>query len=272
MRVKDILHDLDVRPSKERGQNFLIDDAAINSIVSFAAPSEDDRVVEIGPGLGAMTRVLSSFPDLTVIEIEEKFCERLSNIYPDIKVICDDVRFVDLGAIGDNLVVFGNLPYSFSTDIVFLLVKHSRSIKRAVIMLQKEFAERLASDPGGRSYGVLSVHAQLYADIRLGPIIPGNSFHPPTEIKSRLVEMTFLPEARFKLRDEEWFKKIVKASFYRRRKKLSNSLKASGLFSVEEINSALANASIDPGRRAETLSIEEFVTLSDSFYSMKDED
>jgi len=269
MRVKDVLQDLGVRPSKERGQNFLIDDEAINSIVSYAAPAKADKIVEIGPGLGAMTRVLSSFPDLTVIEIEEKFCERLSQTYPDIKVVCDDVRFVDLSALGNDLVIFGNLPYSFSTDIVFLLVKHARSIKKAVIMLQKEFAERLASDPGGRSYGVLSVHAQLYADIKLGPTIPGNAFHPPTQIKSRLVEMTFLPECRFALRDEEWFKKVVKASFFRRRKKLSNSLKASGLFTPEEINQALDASSIDPGRRAETLSIEEFVTLSDSFHQAK---
>lgn len=261
-RAKDVLSALEVRPRKERGQNFIIDPSVLHTIVEFGKPEAGDALVEIGPGLGALTRELSRFGPLTLIEIEEKFCESLQREFPEAKIIQADVRKVDLSELGTSLVIFGNLPYSFSTDIIFHLVSHGSAIKRAVLMLQREFAERLAAPPGTRDYGVLSVNAQMMADISLGPIIPGTAFHPIANVDSRLVELKFLKVPRVAVSDMVWFKKVVKAAFLQRRRKLWNSLKASSIAPADRIQAALARANIDGGRRAETLRMEEFAALA----------
>ena len=263
-RAKDALRELNLRPSKTRGQNFLIDPAVIGAIVDFGNPSSADHMVEIGPGLGALTEPLSRIGKLSVIEIEEKFCAELGGRFPGIEVVNSDVRKVNFSRFGSNLLVFGNLPYAFSTDIVFHLIDNAESISRAVLLLQKEFAERMAAAPGGRDYGVLSISCQLKADIGLGPIITGNCFHPPAGVDSRLVEMKFLSQCRYPIADMVWFKKVVRASFLQRRKKLVNSLMSSGFFSRERVDQGLTTCGIDPGRRAETLEIAEFVRMAEA--------
>ena len=262
-QVKSKLRDLNVRPKKERGQNFLTDASALDAILQFGGPTKEDKIVEIGPGLGALTNALVRFGPLTVIEIEEELCRGLSQKYPDIDIINEDVRKVDFSQIGAGLLVFGNLPYSFSTDIVFHLVDNSKSIKRAVLLLQKEFAERMAASPGGRDYGVLSISAQLWADITLGPVVPGTSFHPTAKVDSQVVQLAFLREPRIKISDIDHFKRTVKAAFFKRRKKVVNSIKTSSFFESDKIDSALSVAGIDPERRAETLSIQEFAKLAE---------
>ena len=261
--IKRKLSDLDVTPSKERGQNFLLDDGIVQDIVEFGGGAKDLDVLEIGPGLGALTAHLHGFRSLTLIELEQRFCDELLKKYPSAKIISADVRTIDLGSLGDDLIVFGNLPYSFSTDIVFHLIEHGSHIRHATLLLQREFAERLAAPPGGRDYGRLSVATQMYADVTLGKIVPGSSFHPTTEVESRLVKLSFLKTPRFAIPDKAWFERVVKASFSQRRKKLLNSLKASGFFAPEQIVAALSGSGIDPNRRAETLSISEFVALSE---------
>jgi 16S rRNA (adenine1518-N6/adenine1519-N6)-dimethyltransferase len=264
-RVKDQLRNLDVRPSKERGQNFVINPVVIDAIAGFGQPTEGDNLVEIGPGLGALTGVLARYPKLTLIEIEAKFCRELAAKYPHVKILNADVRGVDLAEIGDDLVVFGNLPYAFSTDIVFRLIDQAAVVKRAVLLLQKEFAERLAADPGGRTYGLLSVSCRLWADAKLGPIIPGDAFHPPAKVQSQVVELTFLKAPRLPIADILWFKRFVAACFLKRRKKLINSLTASGLFTKEKIAATLLECGVDGNRRAETLSLDEFAKLAQAF-------
>ncbi len=267
-RVKDSLQRVSVRPSKERGQNFLIDTTVIHNIVSFGAPTAGDTVVEIGPGLGALTKELIKITPVTVIEIEEKFCQELSR-YPEISIINQDVRTVDFATIGEKLVVFGNLPYSFSTEIVFHLIEHRHHIARAVLMLQKEFADRMGAKPGGKDYGVLSISVQLFCNIKLGPLVRGDAFHPPTKVDSRVFEMEFLTQPRYDIGDMVWFKRVVKAGFLQRRKKLSNSLKASGFFTTAQITAALASSGVDGSRRAETLEIPEFIALSNALLAHK---
>jgi len=264
-RVKDQLRSLDVRPTKERGQNFVIDRSVIDAIVGFGAPEPGENVVEIGPGLGALTAALAHLPNLTLIEIEPKFCRELALKYPQAKIVNADVRGVDLASMGSDLVVFGNLPYAFSTDIIFRLIDQAVVVKRAVLLLQREFAERLAAGPGGRTYGLLSVSCRLWADARLGPIIPGTSFHPPAKVESQVVELTFLREPRVPLEDILWFKRFVAACFLKRRKKIVNSLLASGLFPKDLIAEIFATCGIDTNRRAETLSLEEFAVLAAAF-------
>lgn len=265
MRIKDKLRSIDVRPSKGRGQNFLIDSSVIDAIVAAGAISPGEKIVEIGPGLGALTAEIRKYGNVTTIEVEEKFCEVLREQFPDINVLHSDVRAVDFKSLGDKLLVFGNLPYIFSTDIIFHLILYRTVVNRAVLLLQKEFAERLASPPGSKVYGSLSVACQLWADVILGPKVKGASFHPPTQVESRIVTLKFLDGPRFPIEDPLWFEKVVRASFSQRRRMVHNSL-LSGGFLRENVEEALESCGINGTRRAETLSIEEFVKLSSALY------
>ena len=270
-KVKDELKRLSVMPSKRKGQNFIIDDSVIENIVNFGNPVSTEQLVEIGPGLGALTRELNKVSNLSVVEIEPAFCEDLKNELPGLNVICADARTVDFRQIGENLTVFGNLPYAFSTEIIFHLIESAAHIQRAVLMLQKEFVERLAASPGGKTYGALSVGCQLHVDIITGPVIPGRSFHPPTAVDSMLMEMRFLKTPRFAVSSYVMFRRVVRAAFSMRRKKLSNSLRSLGMFSNEMTKEILERAGIDPSRRAETVSVEEYVKLSNIVMDSADE-
>lgn len=266
MRVKESLKRLDVRPSKSRGQNFLIDQNISRQIFSLGQIDKDSNVIEIGPGLGALTQSIYDVKPHTVIEIESSFCRELSAKFPGLKIIEKDVREVDFKEFGKNQIVYGNLPYSFSTEIIFHIIEYKEYIKKAVFLLQKEFADRLGASPGGKDYGVLSVNVQQWADIDLFDEVSGNSFHPPTKVTSRMLTLTLRSIPRVSQLEEAWFKKVVKASFLQRRKKIANSLKAASIFqrkdSMELIQKAFLACEIDPNRRAETLSIEEFGVLS----------
>jgi 16S rRNA (adenine1518-N6/adenine1519-N6)-dimethyltransferase len=264
-RAKDTLRDLNVRPTKERGQNFLIRPEIPQAIVEFGNIPPDAQVVEIGPGTGALTEYLAGFKNLTLIEIEPNFCQHLATKYPDAKIINADVRTVDLSTIGSDLYVFGNIPYVFSSEIVFHLIKCRTQVKQAVMMVQKEFAERIGASPCTRAYGSITVSAQLFADIELGLIVPGDAFHPPTEVQSRVMKLTFRATPRAEVPDYEFFQIVVRAAFSQRRKKLPNSLMSQGRWTKERVLEALAKAGISPDVRAETLSVETFAALTDAF-------
>lgn len=259
-----------MRASKQRGQNFLINELVLDEILRFGNPQPHDRLLEIGPGLGALTGRLYGIGPLRVIEIEARFCQELARKFPGLQIVNEDVRRVDFSQFGNDLVVFGNIPYSFSTDIIFHLISQRAAIRRAVLMLQREFAERLAAGPGGRDFGVISVTAQVWAEFRLGSVVSGSSFHPPARVESRIVQMSFLSEPRVPVSDPLWFRRVVQAAFSQRRRKLHNSLKSSGLFSAEQVSRALADCQIDGSRRAETLSLLEFSRLAEALRMGRD--
>ena len=262
--VKKTLRSLGVNPSKDRGQNFLIDPAAIQEIVNFGRPEiNNGKIVEIGPGLGALSAELVEVSDLTVIEIEDKFCEYIYKRFPKAEIVESDVRLVDFNELGSDLTVFGNLPYSISTDVILHLSQFASCIKRAVVMLQKEFAERLAARPGCRDYGTLTITCQMNADVRLGPIIHGTSFFPEASVDSQVLELRFLEKPRCNPKDKYIFNRLISAAFHERRKKILNSIRKSEVFASMDVAGALERAGIDPMRRAETLSIEDYCRLSD---------
>ena len=261
--TKAALRELDVRPSKQRGQNFAVESKVVDGILSLIGEQKLANVVEIGGGLGALTEHLVQRSErLTVIEIEPKFAEHLTEKYPAISVIVGDARQVDISAIGEKLTVFGNLPYVFSTEIIFHLIEHRAHIDRALLLLQREFVQRLKAQPGGRDFGSLSVAVQLWADVTGGAVVPGDAFFPPTKVESQVVELKFRSTPRIELEDPKHFEQVVRGSFSQRRKTLLNSLTAYGKWSKDQIAAACIAASIDPGRRAETLSIEEFARLA----------
>jgi len=264
MKVKSQLKNLGVRPTKERGQNFLLDEGAISEIIRFGSPRASDQVVEIGPGLGALTRELARITPITVIEVEPRFCEKLKAEIPNITVIESDVRLVNFEELGKDLVIFGNLPYSLSTEIIFHILSFHKNVKRAVFLLQKEFVERIGAPPGGKDYGALSVGCQLYATVRFGPVFPGHLFHPPTRVESQLVELTMKAGTPGGFTDFERsvFQMVVRAAFFNRRKKIVNSMTLSKFASEEDIKNMLEEAGISPDRRAETISLDEYIKLT----------
>jgi len=264
-RQKDTLRDLNVRPTKERGQNFLIRPEVPQAIASFGNPPPGSHIVEIGPGTGALTACIAPLAaKLTLIEIEPSFCGHLASAYPQATIINQDVRTVDFSAIGSGLYVFGNIPYVFSTDIVFHLLKSRAAVSQAVLMVQREFAERLAASPGCREFGSITVAVQVYADVELGPIVPGDSFHPPTQVESRVMKLTFLPQPRVAVDDPVHFERVVRCAFAQRRKKIINSIISRGIWTKEVVLPALERAGISPDVRAEQLSMEQFAALAEA--------
>lgn len=262
-RQKDTLERLQVRPSKERGQNFLIRPEVIDSIAAFVPISPSDHVVEIGPGTGALTEKLVSAGSLTLIEIEPKFCQLLHQRFPQVTIINQDARTVDFATVGRDLCVFGNIPYVFSTEILFQLLRCRAAIRFAVLMVQREFAERVAASPGGRDYGSLTVAVQMHADVQLGPIVSGDSFHPPTAVESQVMKLSFLPTPRVDVGDSaEYFEKVVRAAFAQRRKKVINSLLSSGRWSKDAILASFSAIGVSPDSRAEQMSLEQFAALA----------
>ena len=178
--TKRLLRKIGVRPSKDKGQNFLLDLQALESIVEFGKPKAGENLLEIGPGLGALTHELYSLAPLTVVELEPAFADHLSQTFPDLRIIRSDIREVDLSQFDQPLVVFGNLPYSLSSEILFYLIGYSFCVKRAVFLLQREFVARLSARPGVKAYGALSISCQLAADVRTGPIIGPECFYVST--------------------------------------------------------------------------------------------
>jgi 16S rRNA (adenine1518-N6/adenine1519-N6)-dimethyltransferase len=261
-RILTQLKEFGVIATKERGQNFLIDPYVTSSILELANPRPSDHILEIGAGLGALTNELQSFAKLTIVEIEERFCDYLEKSFPSAQVIEGDFLNLDLSEFPEKVTIFGNLPYSASSSIILHLIKSAKYIKSATLMLQREFVERLTAKPASRSYGRLSIISQLWSDHVEGRVVAGDSFFPATEVESKLVKLIFLENPRYQLKDHFIFELLVQAAFKKRRQKIINSFKATNLFDESRILSALNQANIDSGARAEELEVEDYVRLA----------
>jgi 16S rRNA (adenine1518-N6/adenine1519-N6)-dimethyltransferase len=267
------IHDL--HPRKQLGQNFLADPATAQAIVDRAGVGPDDVVVEIGPGLGALTLPLARTVR-TVIAIEKDRTlarilreELLGAGVANVQVIEADVLETDLaalaGAAGRPLTVLGNLPYNVSSQVVVRLIAARQQIPRAVLMFQKELAARLRAAPGGRDYGRITAMLRYCAAIRRVATVTAQRFFPAPKVDSEVLEICFRPPAAYPEHDEARLFRLIAAAFGQRRKTLKNALSAADLqCAPEAIRRALTQAGIDPARRAETLSPEEFVALEAS--------
>ena len=247
-------------PRKRFGQNFLTDEVAIAAIVDIIAPQPRDRVVEIGPGLGALTRPLAAHLDhLNVIEIDRDIIARLRTEFPAARVTVHegDALEFDFSALGARLRAVGNLPYNISTPLLFHLAQHAGAIRDIHVMLQKEVVERMVSEPSCAEYGRLSVMLQYRFEMERVLDVPPDAFHPVPKVESAVVRMTPFARLPHPARDEATLRKIVAAAFSQRRKTLRNALSA--YFKAEDFE----RLGVDAGLRAQDLRIEDFVRLAD---------
>ena len=246
-------------PRKRFGQHFLTDRAVIADIVAAIRPQADDAMVEIGPGLGALTTPLCAVLDhLHVIEIYRDIIERLHLTYPParVSVHAGDVLEFDFSALPRELRVVGNLPYNISTPLLFHLAHYAERMKDMHFMLQKEVVERMVASPGGGEYGRLSVMLQYRYDMELLLEVAPDAFSPPPQVHSAVVRMRPRSQGRLAAASQEHLEQVVRRAFAQRRKTLRNSL--AGLLAAEDF----AALGIVPGLRAENLAVADFVAIS----------
>lgn len=247
-------------PRKRFGQHFLVDQHYIGRIIDAIGPKRDDRLVEIGPGLGALTvPLLQRIPHLHVVEIDRDIVTRLNATYSkeQLTIHSADALKFDFGGIGDQLRIVGNLPYNISSPLLFHLSQYADRIIDMTFMLQKEVVDRMVAAPSTGDYGRLSVMLQArFAMARLFVVPPG-AFNPPPKVDSAIVRMAPLPKDALRPKDEERFAAIVAAAFSQRRKTLRNTLKA-------WLNEAdFRQLDIDSQLRAENLGVADFIRISD---------
>ncbi len=248
-------------PRKRFGQNFLIDDGIIASIISVIMPRRGDNLVEIGPGLGALTDpLLTRLDRLQVVEIDRDLIARLHGLYPPERLVIHegDVLEFDFAALGDDLRVVGNLPYNISTPLLFRFAAYARHIRDVHVMLQREVVERMVAAPGDSEFSRLSVMLQYRFDMEKLIDVPADSFDPAPKVESAVVRLTPLHPLPHPARNETLFAEVVSRAFSQRRKTLRNTLK--GMVSAEQ----LAALGINAGARAQELSVADFVRIADA--------
>jgi len=249
------------------GQHFLRDGGIARAIVDLVAPTAADLAVEIGPGQGALTGELARRAGrVLALEVDRTLVERVRAAFPAVEVLAADARAWDWTSLarpaGGRALVVGNLPYSVGTTILTALTRAPRAIDAMALMLQREVAERVAAAPGSKVYGSLSVHVQLHWHVELALRVPPGAFRPPPKVESAVLRLAPLPSPRVDLQDEQRFEAVVRAAFARRRKTLANALAVGLGLSVGATRDAATSAGVDPGRRAETLSIQEFAEVA----------
>ncbi len=276
-RLQHYLEQRGLRPRRGWGQNFLIDGNTARKIVDAASFSPGDRVIEIGPGAGALTAVLAHRGlDVIALELDRGLAAALEELlqpFPNVKVLQDDALEMQWAELSSRLfgpeaeaVLISNLPYHISGPLLYGLFKQNFPFKNAVLMLQKEVAERLTAEPGSASYGALSVFCRYYTFSRALFPVSRNVFWPRPKVDSAVVALQ--PRRRILGSAEElYFWKAVQMSFQQRRKILGNSLSGAFAWTREEFFQVLQQAGIEPGARAEMLSADQFAKIAQIAYN-----
>jgi 16S rRNA (adenine1518-N6/adenine1519-N6)-dimethyltransferase len=255
-----------VRPAKSRGQNFLTSGGIADRIVAAAKLVETDSIVEIGPGLGILTEKIATRPrrSLALVELDSRLASRLQERFTDVRVINADFLAIDFAALaGDSSVkVIGNLPFNVAAAILRKLSDNSRMISRMVLMFQREVAARIRATPGDDAYGALSVFTALYWKIDLHFTVAAGSFHPRPKVDAEVLAFSPLATQRFDAEDERDVLETVRASFSAPRKTIRNALSHALGIDAAQAARALERAAVDPGTRAETLGVPDFLRLA----------
>jgi 16S rRNA (adenine1518-N6/adenine1519-N6)-dimethyltransferase len=275
--AREALAAAQLAPRKRFGQHFLVDTNVVRRIVDLAAIGDDavhEAVLEIGPGLGALTDSLAERArKLYLVEIDRGLAARLVDRYadrPHVRVVTGDVLELPLDEMIEepHATVVANLPYNVTTPILFRLLDLRARFPRAVVMVQREVATRLAARPGGKEWGVLPALIQTFAEVRIAFGVSRRSFHPPPRVESAVLDVRWSLAPRVDVGDVDAYRTLVRAAFGQRRKTLRNSLAgwtgARG-FDADAVTAAFARAAIDPGTRAERLSTADFARLARAF-------
>ncbi len=254
-----------LRPRASLGQNFLRDRNTAHKIVAALGPGPADTVLEIGPGEGALTFELASLAGrLVIVDVDERVIARMQEAFAgkQVEIVYADVLKLNLTALAEKagrLKIAGNIPYNITTPILFHLLDHRAAFTESVLLMQREVARRLAAGPRTKDYGILSVFVQLFADVELLFDVPPTVFYPQPKVTSSLIRLRPLAEPRYPMKDEAFFRSLVRAVFGKRRKTLRNSLRYH--FEAEP-----PATSFDYGRRPEELSLQELVQLGDELF------
>ncbi len=277
IRTRAILEKYGFSFKKSLGQNFLIDPNILTRIVDHANISEDTGTIEIGPGIGALTEHLARRSKKVVaFEIDQRLLPILNETlspYSNVEIIHSDVLKADVKTVIEekftdvkDIMVVANLPYYVTTPIIMKLLEEKLPIRGIVVMLQKEVADRISAKPGTKDYGSLSIAVQYYTTAEIVMTVPKTVFVPQPNVDSAIIRLTVRDQPAVEMKDEDFFFQVIKASFAQRRKTILNNLTNQlplGKEKKEAIVAALNAAHIEPGRRGETLTIEEFARLSD---------
>jgi len=259
------------RPRKRFGQHFLVDRQALARIAGLVQPEAEEVVLEVGPGRGALTRaLLQHLERLVAVEIDRDLVAHLRTELADprLRLLEGDVLSLDLRALlaeeqGARLLVVGNLPYNITAPMIFRMVEHDDIVSRVIFTLQREVAQRLVAEPGSRQYGLITVMLRQRARSRICADIHRSAFRPVPRVDSSVVEITF-GAADGAVRDQGLFRQVARMAFQQRRKMLRNALKSLPAIQGTGIDGLEARSGLDLSRRAETLSLAEFVALADA--------
>ena len=274
--VRRLLREYGLRPKKRLGQSFLVDGNILDKIIAAAEIEASDCVLEIGPGLGTLTTAAAERAEGVVcVEADRDLIpilRRTTSGSANVEIVHSDFLSLDLSAFlherfaGRKCVVLGNLPYYITSPIVSTIIESRQSVARAVLMVQKEVADRLAASPGSGEYGSFGVYVNYYCVLEVIGRAPRSVFLPPPGVDSAIIRLTPRESPPVRTKDEATFFAVVRAAFQQRRKTLANALAgAKGLgLDKEKASRALTAAGVEPSRRGETLTMEEFAAVADA--------
>jgi 16S rRNA (adenine1518-N6/adenine1519-N6)-dimethyltransferase len=281
-QTRKLLKQHNLTLKKSLGQNFLTDANVLHNIVDAAELDKQAGVIEIGPGLGALTEGLASAASKVVaVELDNRLIPILQELFADqanVEIIhADALKFDFASLISEKFAdctsvhVVANLPYYVTSPILTMLLEAKLPINNIVVMIQKEVAERITASPNKKAYGSLSVFAQYFSETSIVTNVPSHVFVPRPQVDSTVIKLKMRPEPPVPIEDEAFFFQVVRAAFAKRRKTLLNSLVSSLPFSIEKsvLEEKIRSAGIDPGWRAEMLSIESFARLANVLVTEK---
>ena len=278
--IKSIMADAGITFRKEFGQNFLTNRIIPEEIAENCADTSDRLILEIGPGIGCLTQELAMrYSKVVAVEIDKGLIPILAKTldeFDNITVINDDVMRIDIGELVDKYAegrpvsVCANLPYYITTPILMRLLESGVKFSSITVMVQNEVAQRLAAPAGSSDYGAITAILGYYGTVRKLFKVSAGSFVPPPKVDSAVVRIDLYKECPYDIKDEKLFRNCIKAAFEMRRKTLENALSAKlGGFTKEEVASAISTSGFDAKIRGERLSTENFVTLSNNLYEIK---
>ncbi|KGX90091.1 16S rRNA methyltransferase [Pontibacillus halophilus JSM 076056 = DSM 19796] len=273
-RTKEILQKYGFSFKKSLGQNFLIDVNILENIVKHAGVTEEAGAIEIGPGIGALTEQLARHGDrVLAFEIDQRLLPILDDTlspYDNVSIIHKDILEADVHSLikehfaeGQSIKVVANLPYYITTPILMKLLMEKLPVEDITVMIQKEVADRMAAGPNTKSYGSLSIAVQYYTEAKVVMNVPKTSFMPQPNVDSSVLRLTLRNEPPVQVEDEDFFFDLIRSCFAQRRKTIMNNLSRhfKGQIEKEDLRQALENAGIEPKRRGESLSIQEYAEL-----------